>query len=153
MLRAVKMRRQAAIMAAMCTLLVAACSSSGDDQATEASSTPPAAAASTDPAMASALAKAGIPPKPDQATQAAYLAALRAIDPAIVGDKEPDRVVGRGRDQCGSIADWPNDRAKLVGLVQQRFTAPGKSFDQATAERILDVVHQHLCPTYPLAKS
>lgn len=147
-------------MAALSALLLAlACSSGGDDTAAEQA--PPAApavptsapASAAPPATGSVPARAGIPPKPDAATQAAYIAALKAIDPAIVGDKEPDRIVGRGRDQCGSIADWPNDRPKLVGLVQQRFTAPGKTFDAKTAGRILDVVHQHLCPTYPLAKA
>ncbi len=104
--------------------------------------------------MASALAENGIPPSPPAAVQEAYLAALKAINPAIVGKKSADTIVDRGRDQCGSIADYPNDRAKLVDLTNKRFTAPDAptGFGLPTAGKILDVVHQHICPAYPMAK-
>ncbi|SCL42205.1 hypothetical protein GA0074692_6709 [Micromonospora pallida] len=46
-------------------------------------------------AVEKALEAAGIPPKPDQKTADAYLAALRKIDPDIVGDKDPDRIIDR----------------------------------------------------------
>jgi hypothetical protein len=54
------------------------------------------------------------------------------------------------RVQCGSIKQWPNDRAKLVDLTNRRFTSPDHDtgFGLATAGRILDVVHSRLCPTY-----
>lgn len=109
----------------------------------------PAASATTASAPGRTPAAAGAPPKPDAATQAKYIAALDAIDPAIVGGKE-DKAVSRGRDQCTSIGQDPQDRAKLVGLANQRFTAPTHpdGFGVATAEKILDVVHQYICPTY-----
>ncbi|WP_432976622.1 hypothetical protein [Dactylosporangium sp. CA-233914] len=85
-------------------------------------------------------------------TQAAYIADLKAIDPAIVGGKDEGRIVGRGRDQCSSIKSFPNNGAKLVDLTNKRFTAPNhpEVFELVEAARILDVVHKRLCPTYPM---
>lgn len=101
----------------------------------------------------SAEAAAGIPPKPDAVTQAAYIADLRAIDPDIIGKKDEERIVDRGRDQCSSIKKFPNDRAKLVDLTNKRFTAPDHpdGFGLAKAAKILNVVHKRLCPTYPMS--
>ena len=97
-----------------------------------------------------AAAANGIPPAPDAATTAAYIAALKAIDPDIVGDKDDKTIVNRGRDQCGSVAQTPNDQAKLVELTNKRFTAPGhpNGFGTDKATQILAVVRQHICPTY-----
>ncbi|MBN1172127.1 MAG: hypothetical protein JXA67_08125 [Micromonosporaceae bacterium] len=101
---------------------------------------------STDSATA-----AGIPPKPDAATQAAYIADLKAINPAIVGKHSVDTMVNRGRDQCSSLSGT-KDHAKLVDLTNKRFSAPGHAdgFGTATAEKILRVVHKRLCPSYPM---
>ena len=92
------------------------------------------------------------PPKPDAQTQAAYIADLRAIDADIIGKKDEEKIVDRGRDQCRSIKDFPNDRAKLVDLTSKRFTSPNhpEGFGPAKAAKILDVVHKRLCPTYPM---
>ncbi|MGQ0776311.1 MAG: hypothetical protein ACT4NY_18105 [Pseudonocardiales bacterium] len=89
----------------------------------------------------------GAPPKPDAATAAAYVADLEAIDPDIVHGK-PDKAVSRGRDQCTSVAEWPDDQAKLVGLVQRRFISPDHpdGFGPEESARILSVVRQYLCP-------
>jgi hypothetical protein len=96
-----------------------------------------------------AEAAVGIPPKPDAATQRAYLAALTAIDPDIVHGKE-DTAVNRGRDQCSSVKEWPTDQPKLVDLTQQRFTSPGhpEGFGPAKSAQILAAVRKYLCPTY-----
>jgi hypothetical protein len=119
-------------------VLVTAC---GAQQATAPSSStavaPPAEAA------------AGIPPKPDAATQKAYIAVLTALDPDIVHGKE-DTAVNRGRDQCSSVKEWPNDQTKLVDLTQKRFTSPGhpEGFGPAKSAQILAAVRKYLCPTY-----
>ncbi|MCX5213649.1 hypothetical protein OG689_31015 [Kitasatospora sp. NBC_00240] len=107
----------------------------------------PPAAAPTPGAPASV--PGGIPPTPDAATTAKYIAALTAIDPEIV-DKKPDRAVSRGRDQCTSIGTWPNDRQRLLDLTGQRFTSSKHpdGFGPEKASLILDVVHANLCPTY-----
>jgi hypothetical protein len=110
-------------------------------------STPPPASTET---SSTAAADLGIPPAPDDATTAAYIADLQAIDAEIVGDKDPRALVSRGRDQCRSVKDNPTDQAKLVDLTNKRFTAPGHSdgFGLDKATLILAAVRKHICPTY-----
>lgn len=125
-----------ATIATLTVLALAGCGT--DDQA----------AAPTSQPTASEAAPQGAPPAPDAATQKAYLAALRKIDPNIVGDKEPKALVDRGRDQCASIAEWPNDKAKLISITNQRFTSPDHpdGFGKAKAEKILAAVRTYICP-------
>jgi len=91
--------------------------------------------------------------KPDSATAAAYVADLDAIDPDIVHGKA-DKAISRGRDQCSSIYQYPDDRAMLVDYVEKRFTSPDApgGHGKAKSEKILNVVHTHLCPDFPLPK-
>lgn len=155
MLRAVTRRQLAAIITALCSALLAIACSSGGGEVAEEKPAAPAATATTAAASgdASAKGRAGIPPAPHANTQAAYIAALKNIDPDIVGDKDPKIIVDRGRSQCAAISNFPNDRAKLLEQTNTRFSAPGrpKGFGLQAAAKILDVVHQHLCPTYPMA--
>ena len=95
---------------------------------------------------ASAEAEADLPPEPDAGTRAAYIEALNALDPAIVHGDE-DRAVDRGRDQCGGIKQFPNDRTKLVNQTRQRFSG-STLLSGAQAGQVLDVVHRYLCPGY-----
>jgi hypothetical protein len=99
--------------------------------------------------MAGIEADAGIPPKPDANTEAAYIDALMAIDPDIVHGK-PDAAVNRGRNQCSSVHQSPNDRAKLVQLATKRFSSPDHpdGFGSAVAAQILDVARKYPCPSF-----
>ncbi|WP_320069612.1 hypothetical protein [Micromonospora sp. RTGN7] len=99
-------------------------------------------------AKAAAEAAAGIPPKPDQKTADAYLAALRKIDPDIVGDKDPERIIDRGRDQCRTIKDFPDDQDKVLMFANARFTSPEQpnGFGDDVAKKINAVVKKYLCP-------
>lgn len=108
----------------------------------------PAATGSVD--WASAEAAVGIPPTPDAATAAAYIADLKAIDPDIVGDKDPDRIIGRGRDACAGAKNHPGDQAAAIEGVRKRFTSPSHpdGFTGDVPARIWAVVHARLCPTY-----
>ncbi|MFF1595736.1 hypothetical protein ACFVY0_48240, partial [Streptomyces sp. NPDC058286] len=89
-------------------------------------------------AIADAEAAAGIPPKPDAATQAAYIRALTAIDPEIVNGK-PDKAVSRGRNQCRMIANFPKDKAKQVDSAELRFISPNhpEGFGKIMAAQIV----------------
>lgn len=100
-------------------------------------------------ATTAAASPARIPPTPNAETWAAYIAALKRIDPDIVHGKE-EKAVDRGRDQCGSVKDWPNDQAKLVNLTNKRFIGPThpQGFGTAKAEQILAAVRKYICPTY-----
>ncbi|MGV9264509.1 hypothetical protein ACWDRR_07610 [Kitasatospora sp. NPDC003701] len=92
-------------------------------------------------------ADAGLPAKPGSDDTGRLVAALDAIDPAIVGGK-PDQAVDRARNQCQSMYQFPKDRAKLVELANQRFTAPDhpQGFGAEKAEKILDALRATLCP-------
>ncbi|MFD0272979.1 hypothetical protein ACFVHB_03585 [Kitasatospora sp. NPDC127111] len=90
---------------------------------------------------------AGLPAKPGDEATAKLVAALEAIDPAIVGGK-PEQAVDRARNQCQSMYQFPKDRAKLVELANQRFTDAGhpQGFGTEKAEKIIDALRATLCP-------
>ncbi|MEV4672797.1 hypothetical protein AB0K34_14165 [Actinomadura sp. NPDC049382] len=110
----------------------------------------PSASAPSPRSTSSAGALAGIPPKPSPQNRAAFLAALNRIDPDIIGDKDPDLIVDRGRNQCSSVKNRPDDQAYLIRTTNIRFTAPGHpgGFGEAKAARILKAVRKYLCPTW-----
>ena len=108
----------------------------------------------TEPADGKAVAEApaadtGIPPEPDAATAEKYIAALKQIDPEIVGD-DATKVISRGRNECGTVKSHPDDEQVLVKSTNQRFTSPDKpdGFGTQKATKILAVVRQYLCPSY-----
>ncbi|WP_031087057.1 DUF732 domain-containing protein [Streptomyces sp. NRRL WC-3549] len=97
---------------------------------------------------AEARAANGLPDTtPEQ--EAAFVAALDSIDKDIAHG-EADKAISRGRSQCQSIHDWPDDETKQVEQARQRFTSPthpeGRS--PQTAERINAAAHAHLCPDF-----
>ncbi|MFJ9952271.1 hypothetical protein [Kitasatospora sp. NPDC091207] len=107
----------------------------------------PDAPATQAPPKPAPPADAGLPAKPGSDDAAKVVAALAAIDPAIVGDK-PDQAVDRARNQCQSMYQFPKDRAKLIELADQRFTAPDhpQGFGAEKAGKILDALRATLCP-------
>lgn len=154
--RAVNHRATTALTAILIAAAgLTACGSNKDSDAKSSGTTPPPAAASSAPAAAPSHAvsdteaKLGIPPKPDAATKAKYIAALTAIDPDIVHGKE-DKAVDRGRNECRTIHDSPKDPAKQADMADKRFTSPThpQGFGAAKAAKIRDAVHEHLCPTF-----
>ncbi len=142
------MQARIVLLTAFCAVLTG-CSGGTETPQAQPSTTAPALDAAPGLHAASEQA-AGIPPEPSAPVAAAYIADLKAIDPAIVGDKDPGAIVDRGRDQCASIHDWPRDEDKVFELAQARFTAPGHpdGFDADTTRRILQTVRKHLCPGY-----
>ncbi|MFH9348879.1 hypothetical protein [Kitasatospora sp. NPDC017646] len=138
---------------------VAAATPAGTATAGSTASAPtaPATAAPTDPsapgADGSAPAKpappadAGLPAKPDADLTGKVVAALNAIDPAIVGGK-PDQAVEQARKQCQAMYQFPKDKAKLVELADQHFTSPDhpQGFGPDTSAKINDALRATLCP-------
>lgn len=104
-------RLTAAALTAAALLALTACSSgdgdgdAGGTAAPSATGTVGSAPAADSPGASTSAAadKAvpGIPAKPTGPRRAAYLAALKAVDPAIVRD--PDGAVADGRNQCTSL--------------------------------------------------
>ncbi|MGW0134841.1 hypothetical protein [Streptomyces sp. NPDC003299] len=142
------MKRTAAALSAVAALAaLSACSSS-----TDAGSSSKPAATKSSPAPAASKAKPaddlGYPPEPDAATAAAFIKALNAIDPDIVHGKD-EKALDRGANTCRTIKDTP-DRAKQIDQTNQRWSSPTHpdGHGLATAAKILDAAHKHLCPTF-----
>ncbi|WP_405930334.1 hypothetical protein [Streptomyces sp. NBC_00827] len=141
------MRTRHAAIAAAALLALSACTtdSSTDAKASPSSSAPSVSAAD----LAKAREAAGLPPSPEPAPRAAYIDGLNAIDPDIVHGKD-DKAVSRGINTCSSIKNFPGDGAKQIKLTGQRFSSPThpEGRDTATAEKILDLAHKHICPDF-----
>ncbi|MBN0043823.1 hypothetical protein JS756_06820 [Streptomyces actuosus] len=118
----------------------------GADSTRKATGTPTGRESGSDAGRETA---AGLPPRPDANGEAAYVRALTAIDPDIVHDDE-DGAVDRGRAQCRSLHDHPDDRNRQIAEAEKRFVSPGHpdGFGQAKAARIVDAVHADLCPDF-----
>ncbi|MGW2371255.1 MULTISPECIES: hypothetical protein [Kitasatospora] len=99
------------------------------------------------PAKPAPPADAGLPAKPDADLTGKVVAALNAIDPAIVGGK-PDQAVEQARQQCQAMYQFPKDKAKLIELANQHFTSPDhpQGFGPDTAAKIDDALRATLCP-------
>ncbi|MFJ8471422.1 hypothetical protein [Kitasatospora sp. NPDC094011] len=99
------------------------------------------------PAKPAPPADAGLPAKPDADLTGKTVAALNAIDPAIVGGK-PDQVVDQARKQCQAMYQFPKDKAKLAELAKQNFTSSEhpQSLDPDTVAKIDDALRATLCP-------
>ncbi|MEV7353490.1 hypothetical protein [Kitasatospora sp. NPDC091276] len=99
------------------------------------------------PAKPTPPSDAGLPGKPGTDLTGKLVAALDAIDPAIVGGK-PDQAVDRARNQCQALFQFPKDKSKLVELANQRFTSPDhpQGFGPDTAAKINDALRTTLCP-------
>ncbi|MEU4563397.1 hypothetical protein AB0F72_33885 [Actinoplanes sp. NPDC023936] len=124
--------------------LLTACG--GADEEAPATSAVDAAAEAE--AIARAEEQAAIPPRPDDTTAAAYIAALKAINPEITKDRDPERLIDRGRDQCATITSFPSEPEKVLMYTNMRFTSPEHpyGFGDAAAKEINAVIVEHLCP-------
>ncbi|OII64602.1 hypothetical protein BJP40_19890 [Streptomyces sp. CC53] len=145
-------RTTTAAIALLLATLTGCSSSSEPEQPAAAPSQAPAAEAPSISAEDKAKAReaAGLPPKPDAATRQAFLDALNAIDPRIVDGKD-EKAVSRGLNQCSSIKNSPDDKAKLAQLALGRFTVTSRLPEISTPEtgaKINDVAHRHLCPDF-----
>ena len=145
-------RTHTALAVALLTAATLTACSGDDDSETQIShsQTPTAAEETVDEQeLAEALEEMGYPPEADAATEAAYIDALDAIDPRIDKD-DLDGAVSRGRDTCRTIYNNPDDRDLQIEQTNSRFSHPeapdGWGLD--TAEQILNVVHEHLCPDF-----
>lgn len=136
----------AAITAALAVTLVGCTTDSTTDAKASPSSSAPSVSAAD---LAKAREAAGLPPSPEPAARAAYIDGLNAIDPDIVHGKD-DKAVSRGINTCSTIKSSPKDKAKQIKLTGQRFTSPThpEGRDAATSEKILNLVHKHICPDF-----
>ncbi|MFG2949275.1 hypothetical protein [Streptomyces adustus] len=128
----------AAITALLAVTLLGCSSSDSDSKADAAKSSTPTAVSSKD--IADAEQDAGIPPKPDAATQAALIGVLKAIDPSLVTDQ--DKAIDNARNQCSTITGDGN--ANQTARV--RFSTSQHEVTDAEATAINAALKASLCP-------
>ncbi|MFE3475696.1 hypothetical protein ACFXOI_29440 [Streptomyces bacillaris] len=141
-------RTTTALTAAALLATLTACGTTPDEVTPAAGPKVSTSPTLTDEQRASIRAAAGIPDTtPDQ--EAAFVAALNAIDKDIAHGK-PDKAASRGRSQCQTIHDWPKDESKQIDTATRRFTSPthpeGRTLE--VAKKINEAAHHHLCPDF-----
>lgn len=127
------MRPAAVLIAAAALLALTACSAEED-------ATKPAPK-ETAVDHSAAEEAAGIPPAPTGPARAAYLAAIKKVDPRIVEDEE--KAIDAGRNQCSSLAK-PNDKADW--LAAQRFGNDARPLTDAQGKALNAALRKTLCP-------
>lgn len=130
-------RLAAAALAAAALLTLAACNDTDDDSAKAPA--PPKTPTAVD--TASIEASLGIPPKPTGAKRAAYLAAVKAVDPNLSGSDE--RIVNAGRDQCQTLN---NGGATPDHLAAERFGTGDHPLTDEQGKALNAALRATLCP-------
>ncbi|MFF3931453.1 hypothetical protein [Streptomyces hirsutus] len=94
---------------------------------------------------------AGLPVEPSTTARYRFLETLDAIDRRISEPGTDEQAVSRGLDQCGSLKASPDGRDRLIRQTLERFALPTGLPDLNTPKtggKILDAVHEHLCPDF-----
>ncbi|MFF1685943.1 hypothetical protein [Streptomyces sp. NPDC058254] len=134
-----RIRTAAAGITALLAVTLVGCSSSDSDadKAAPAKSSAPKASKPVD--NSDAEKAAGIPPKPTGAKRTALIAALKAINPALVADE--DKAVDNARNQCSTISGGGNAELTAKG----RFSSSDHEVTDAEAKAINEALKQTLC--------
>lgn len=142
------MRPAAALLAASAAALLALTACSPEEAQTAPAPEPSAPTAQEQPAedadtgkSSDAEKSAGIPDAPTGADRAAYLAAIKAVDPSIVKDEE--KAIDAGRNQCSHLAA-PNDKSDW--LAAQRFGNDARPLTDAQGKQLNAALRKILCP-------
>ncbi|MEU5451924.1 hypothetical protein [Streptomyces californicus] len=138
------MRRTTVLPAAL--LALTACSPEETESApAPAASTPAAKEQPADDGesgeSSDAEKTAGVPDTPTGTDRAAYLAAIKAVDPRIVEDEE--KAIDAGRNQCSSLAGGGN---KVDWLAAQRFGNNTRPLTDAQGKQLNTALRATLCP-------
>ncbi|MFE4328719.1 hypothetical protein ACFRQM_04470 [Streptomyces sp. NPDC056831] len=127
------MKPAAVLLAAAALLALTACSAEEKDV------TKPAPTKSVDHSAAEKAA--GIPPAPTGNDRAAYLAAIKKVDPRIVEDEE--KAIDAGRNQCASLA---GDSKMPDWAAAQRFGNDTRPLTDAQGKQLNEALRKTLCP-------
>lgn len=133
-------RLAATAVAAAALLSLAACSSGGNDDKAAPSSSATAPTTNA-PATTAPTTTTSRPAAPNAAVRAAYLAALKAVDPSLAAD--PDQTVEVGRTQCAQLESDPETADHVAA---QRFSTPGHPLTDAQGKLIDLALHSTICP-------
>lgn len=146
------MTRRSLAFALVPTALIAIACSSGTEASDTAAPRAPAAA-SESPLHFPAWERANSPCCPwrpiPAANVAAYIAAMKAIDPGLTqslsGSNREERAVSRGENTCLDMKGGKPEAA-LIKNTAARFDGGDASVDEAKAKRILPLIRKYLCP-------
>jgi hypothetical protein len=132
-----------AALAAGAALTLTACSSSTHDKPA------PVDTKLSGEILKSAGPSAGIPPAPTGAQRADYLAAVRAIDPALADTQmySDDSLIRGGRDACQAIK-FKVATTTQIATVRVRLTSTGWAATDDQAQQFITASRQDICPTY-----
>ncbi|SDN08935.1 hypothetical protein [Actinacidiphila guanduensis] len=134
----------AVLAAAVLTLGATACSSGGGHDEDAAGKDPGTATApATAPTGTAPVATpgtGGLTTLADGPRKDAFLAAVRAVDPALAAD--PDRALANGRTQCKRIATDPETADHLTA---ERFGSPDHPLTDAQGAAINSALKLTLC--------
>jgi len=125
----------AVLAAAVLTLGATACSSGGGHDKDAAGKDP-----GTATAPVATPGTGGLPTLADGPRKDAFLAAVRAVDPALAAD--PDRALANGRTQCKRIATDPETADHLTA---ERFGSPDHPLTDAQGAAINSALKLTLC--------
>lgn len=128
-------RTIAAAIAALLTLTLTACGSSDEDN--DAKPSTPKASKTVD--YNDAEKAAGIPAEPTGTKRQTLLAALKAINPALVADE--DKAIDNARNQCSTITGG----GKADMTAKARFSTADHEVTDAEAKTINAVLKKTLC--------
>ncbi|MFR9796618.1 DUF732 domain-containing protein [Streptomyces sp. MS06] len=135
------MRIRTAVLPLITVLALTGCSSTSEGPAPDATPTIGVSDLGIDPS-------AGIPPAPTGKDRAAYLAAARAIDPAITSEMWSDTsLIAAGRDACQAIHQ-DVAAARQADQMAARLSYDGWTATTDEAQQLIAVAHTHICPTY-----
>ncbi|MFF7192661.1 hypothetical protein ACFZAM_02945 [Streptomyces sp. NPDC008079] len=137
------MSRYVAPLIAAALLALTACSSSNDDQPD------PIDTALSEDILASVGPSASIPPTPTGAHAAAYLSAVRSIDPELADTEmysDGSLILG-GLDACQAVALKTPAQAQTE-VVTTRLTTADWTATPEQADRLIAAARKDICPTY-----
>lgn len=145
-------RLTAAAITAAALLALTACSAS--DSTKSAADTAPTATVSIDTDLSkeileSAAANAGIPPEPTGQQRDDYLAAVRAIAPALADTEmySDASLLSLGRDACQLMHQTTTDAGRLSN-AQAALSSSIWSATSGQAQQLIDAAHEDICPSY-----
>ncbi|MGQ4514233.1 hypothetical protein [Streptomyces sp. DW26H14] len=124
-------------------LMLAGLTACGSDNSSDAKPSPAPTTASAEPSVdtSSINASLGIPPAPTGAKRAAYLAAIKAVDPALV--QKPDRAIDNGRNQCQAL---DNGTSGTDHAAAERFGTDTHPITDTQGKALNAVLRLTLCP-------
>ena len=133
-----RVRASAAVLLVGVALTACSFSSGGSSSASTAS----ANAGAAQSAMAAAKSAGGNAGEPNATKQAAFMAALKTIAPALL--EQPDKMIGAARTECSSISGGAS-QTSLITSTKQRISTANVQLTTAQAAAVVAAIKRYIC--------